>query len=73
MKIGAVKMRYPDGDPENGPAYMQRWDGNEWSCAWHKPEYDYEMKEVYCKHCHIVIMGHKEVKLITNKHLRKIK
>ena len=71
MKPGAVKMRYPSGDPENGPAYMQRWDGENWSCAWHKAEYDYEMKQVYCKYRHMTIMSHKEVKLITHKHITK--
>jgi nitrite reductase/ring-hydroxylating ferredoxin subunit len=67
MKPGAVKMRYPSGDPENGPAYMQRWDGKEWSCAWHKPEYDYENGEVHCKYCHMVIMDAKAVDEATLK------
>jgi DNA-directed RNA polymerase subunit RPC12/RpoP len=67
MKIGAKRMRYPDNDPENGPAYMQQWTGTEWQCLHHKPEYDYEDTAVYCKNCGIRIMGMKEVKLITSK------
>jgi hypothetical protein len=33
--IGLVRMRYPGGDPENGPAYPQRWTGSQWECAKH--------------------------------------
>lgn len=34
--IGTIAQRYPAGDPENGPAYLQRWNGQEWECAAHK-------------------------------------
>lgn len=38
-----TKMRYPGGDPENGPAYLQKFDGHSgcWSCA----EHDYRLYE----------------------------
>jgi len=29
-------MRYPNNDPENGPAYPQVFDGKEWHCAKHE-------------------------------------
>jgi len=32
---GHVRMRYPGNDPENGPAYPQRWNGTAWECAGH--------------------------------------
>lgn len=35
-RIGEVKMRYPNNDPGDGPAYLQKWDGKEWCCANHK-------------------------------------
>jgi ribosomal protein S27E len=73
MKPGAVKMRYPGNDPENGPAYLQRWDGENWDCAWHKPEYSFETRDVHCKHCGITLMTTKEVKLTINKHMTKLR
>lgn len=36
IEPGTVRMRYPGGDPENGPAYKQRWTGEQWECAEHK-------------------------------------
>lgn len=58
-KIGDVVMRYPGGDPENGPAYRQRWNGKQWECAKHDfilcEEVDEETGVDYsytaCKHC----------------------
>lgn len=72
MKPGAIKLRYPGGDPENGPAYMQQWTGEVWQCLVHKPEYDYDQKLVFCSRCNMVLLNHKEVKLITNKALKKL-
>jgi hypothetical protein len=34
--IGTIKMRYPGNDPENGPAYPQKWDGQQWGCVKHR-------------------------------------
>lgn len=28
--IGDTRLRYPDGDPENGPAIRHTWDGIQW-------------------------------------------
>lgn len=33
--IGTIVRRYPGGDPENGPSYLQRWTGSGWECAGH--------------------------------------
>ena len=40
-----IRMRYPAGDPENGPAYPQRWTGSEWVCAGHSWK-DYEEDDI---------------------------
>lgn len=32
---GQTKLRYPGGDPENGPAYLQKFNGRVWVCAAH--------------------------------------
>ena len=37
-EVGETKMRYPGNDPENGPAYRQRWNGTGWECAEHRWE-----------------------------------
>lgn len=55
MKIGAKKMRYPGGDPENGPAYMQWCDGKSWQCYAHKPTYDRYTETVTCGQCGIYL------------------
>ena len=52
MKKGAKRMAYPGGDPENGPAYMQQWTGQEWICYVHKPQYDQELDDIRCKQCY---------------------
>jgi hypothetical protein len=70
MKPGAVKMRYPGGDPENGPAYMQQWTGTEWQCLHHKPIYDDADQGVWCRNCGLVIMDRAKVKAIIRKHRR---
>ena len=33
---GTTRMRYPGNDPENGPAYLQRFTGGQWTCAGHR-------------------------------------
>lgn len=33
--IGETKMRYPGNNPEDGPAYLQRWTGLIWECDVH--------------------------------------
>lgn len=58
-KIGEIAMRYPGGDPENGPAYRQRWTGARWVCAGHQfilceemdPETGDEFTYTACKFC----------------------
>lgn len=42
-QVVTIKMRYPGGDPENGPAFPQRWNGDQWECAEHK------FKGGYCR------------------------
>lgn len=50
MKIGMVVKRYPGGDPENGPAYAQRYLGDDkWECAPCKPEH--EPMGLICSQC----------------------
>jgi hypothetical protein len=52
-------MRYPGNDPENGPAYLQVFDGVDWHCAAHKfhdyTDYDTKTGEAFvftaCCHC----------------------
>lgn len=44
-------MRYPGGDPENGPAYRQRWSGTRWECVEHKPICDQPDEDPYCVRC----------------------
>lgn len=67
MKQGALKMRYPGGDPENGRAYMQRWTGTEWECAFHKPQYNPDDGYVECFHCGLPIMSAKQVDAVIAK------
>jgi len=55
MKPGAVKMRYPGGDPENGPAYMQQWTGEVWQCLVHRPVRDQADEDLYCKNCGVYL------------------
>jgi hypothetical protein len=56
MKKGAVKMRYPNGDPENGPAYMQQWTGEKWICHVHIPIRDQVDEELYCRNCGVYLV-----------------
>lgn len=57
--IAPAVLRYPNNDPENGPAYYQRFDGVEWSCAGHSyteytchdPETGYEYNVTACCYC----------------------
>lgn len=35
-RVGDVAMRYPGGDPEDGPAYPQRFTASGWECMEHK-------------------------------------
>ena len=59
MSILRKMMRYPGNDPENGPAYLQVFDGAEWHCAEHKfvtgidhdPETGEEFEVTHCVHC----------------------
>jgi len=54
-----LRMRYPGGDPENGSAYMQKFDGTKWICAGHEfrdyndcdPETGEEFVVTSCRFC----------------------
>lgn len=52
-EIGTVRMRYPGNDPENGPAFPHRWDGQRWVCAEHKWVEEGDSYEVWscCRRC----------------------
>lgn len=55
LPVGWTGLRYPGGDPENGPAYRQRWTGSEWVCAGHEWEEHWPGENesgVVCKHCY---------------------
>ena len=67
MKIGAKRMRYPDNDPENGPAYMQQWTGEEWVCLHHKAVWNSEDRIAECKNCGMMLMTNKEVEAVVAK------
>lgn len=59
IQLGDAKMRYPGGDPENGPAYLQVFDGVNWHCASHRfeeykdcdPETGIEFTFTCCRLC----------------------
>jgi hypothetical protein len=48
---GTKRMRYPGNDPENGPAYLQEWNGAEWICAEHRWSYDEADHMDWCSKC----------------------
>lgn len=53
MKPGQVTMRYPAGDPENGPAYRQRYlGGDKWECEECRPVYDEDAECDVCDNCY---------------------
>jgi len=57
--MSITRMRYPGGDPENGPAYLQKFVRGEWKCARHQfrddveydPETGDEFVSIRCRHC----------------------
>lgn len=49
--VGQVKTRYPGNDPENGPAFPQRWNGKTWECAFHKWVDDPDSGGEQCRRC----------------------
>lgn len=57
LPIGWQGLRYPGGDPENGPAYLQRWTGEQFICVEHKWVRDQPDEDEVCDRCYAYKSG----------------